>query len=172
MRLADSEHVIVRTRAHPRSLLGPAAVLILTAGALAYAIGTVERAGLPSIVEQSRSLLIGLAWVIAGVLVAFGVVRPVWRWTTRTLVMTSQRLVQKQGLTSASELSMPLPTIAAVERRRRGASAGDLHVTFQDGYQQVFWRITNIPEVDRFEDELAAATRHARAADAGVRQEW
>ena len=32
-----------------------------------------------------------------------------------------------------------------------GSGAGDLHVTFQDAFQQIYWRLTNVPEIERFE---------------------
>ena len=163
MRLLPEEHVIVRTRAHPRALLSAAAVLVVTAGVLSYVLGVLARPDLIPALDRASGVLGLLAWVAAGVVVLLGTVRPVWRWLTRRIVLTSQRLVTHAGLGRAAAQAMPLPAIVAVDRRLRGSGAGDLHLRFQDAYNQVYWRLTNVPEMERFEQVLAEATRAARA---------
>lgn len=161
MRLDEHEHVVIRTRAHPRQLLGAAAVLVATAAALAFVVGWLERPDLAAPLAQYAMPLRTVAMVLAAAVVLAGTVRPLWRWATRTVVLTSDRLVQS-GPLGGGERSMPLLTIAAVEHRRRGSGAGDLHVTFQDAFQQVYWRLTNVPEIERFEAAMADETVSAR----------
>lgn len=161
MRLEENEHVVIRTRAHPRQLVGAAAVLVLTAAALAFVVGWLERPDLAAPLARYATPLRTLAMVLAAGVVLLGTVRPLWRWATRTVVLTSDRLVQSSPL-GGGERSMPLLTIAAVEHRRRGSGAGDLHVTFQDAFQQVYWRLTNVPEIERFEAAMADETVSAR----------
>lgn len=161
MRLDEHEHVVIRTRAHPRQLLGAAAVLVATAAALAFVVGWLERPDLAAPLAQYAMPLRTVAMVLAAAVVLAGTVRPLWRWATRTVVLTSDRLVQS-GPLGGGERSMPLLTIAAVEHRRRGSGAGDLHVTFQDAFQQVYWRLTNVPEIERFESAMADETVSAR----------
>ena len=163
MRLQPEEHVIVRTRAHPRALLSAAAVLVVTAGVLSYVLGVLARPDLIPALDRASGVLGLLAWVAAGVVVLLGTVRPVWRWLTRRIVLTSHRLVTHAGVGGAATQAMPLPAIVAVDRRLRGSGAGDLHLRFQDAYNQVYWRLTNVPEMERFEQVLAEATRAARA---------
>ena len=52
MRLEENEHVVIRTRAHPRQLLGAGAVLVLTAAALAFVVGWLERPDLAAPLAQ------------------------------------------------------------------------------------------------------------------------
>lgn len=161
MRLEENEHVVIRTRAHPRQLLGAAAVLVLTAAALAFVVGWLERPDLISPLDRYVVPLRTAAMALAALVVLLGTVRPLWRWATRIMVLTSDRLVQS-GPLGGGERSMPLLSIAAVEHRRRGSGAGDLHVTFQDAFQQVYWRLTNVPEIERFEAAMAEETVSAR----------
>ena len=165
MRLEEHEHVVIRTRAHPRQLLGAAAVLVVTAAALAFVVGWLERADLAAPLAGYALPLRTLAMAVAAGIVLFGTVRPLWRWATRTVVLTSERLVQS-GPLGGGERSMPLLSIAAVEHRRRGSGAGDLHVTFQDAFQQVYWRLGNVPEIERFEAAMAEQTLSARRRQA------
>ena len=169
MRLLPEEHVIVRTRAHPRALLSAAAVLVVTAGVLSYVLGVLARPDLIPALDRASGVLGLLAWAAAGVVVLLGTVRPVWRWLTRRIVLTSHRLVTHAGVGGAATQAMPLPAIVAVDRRLRGSGAGDLHLRFQDAYNQVYWRLTNVPEMERFEQVLAEATRAQAYVGGAVR---
>lgn len=162
MRLDEDEHVVIRTRAHPRRLLRAAAVLVSTAGVLAFVVGWLERPDLPALLAPYAMPLRTLAMLLAAAVVVFGTLRPLWRWATGTTVLTSERLVQCR-LFGRPERAMPLPAIAAVDRRRRrGSSAGDLLITFQEAFHQVHWRLADVPEVERFEAAMAEQTLAAR----------
>ncbi|UBH24451.1 PH domain-containing protein [Micrococcus porci] len=162
MRLEPGEQVVVRTRSHPRVLVGTAARLTGTAFLLGLAMGLLARPGLPSPLRAAVPWLEAVVWAAAVVAVLVGVVRPLLRWATRATVLTSERLVQRPGLGAGPEAAMPLVSIADVQRRRRGASSGDLHILFQDPLRQVYWRLADVPEAERFEQVLAETTRAAR----------
>lgn len=172
VRLEPGEQVIVRTRAHPRVLLAPAACLVATAFALGLASGWLARPDLPWVLERTRPWAQLLVWAAVAVALLAGTVRPLLRWLTRAVVLTSRRLVQRTGLGGGPEAAMPLVTIADVQRRRRGAAAGDVHVLFQDPVRQVYWRLADVPEAERFESLLAEATRRARAEARPAAPTW
>ena len=164
MRLEPGEQVVVRTRSHPRALLGAASALVGTAFLLGLARGVLARPDLPGIVDRAAPWLDGLLWAAAALAVLLGTLRPLVRWLTGSTVLTTARLIRRTGLGGGPGGAMPLTAIADVERRRRGAAAGDLLVLFQEPVRQVYWRLTDVPEAARFEELLAETTRRARAA--------
>ena len=161
MRLEPGERVVVRARAHPRALRGAAARLVLTALLLGVATGWLDRPDLPGRLQEWRAALRAIVLLLAGVAVLLGTLRPLLRWLTRSVLITTHRLVRRGGPGGGE--AMPLTAIADVVRRRHGAGAGDLLVTFQDPLRRVQWRLRDVPEAERFEQLLADLTRRSRS---------
>lgn len=152
-KLAPGEQVRVRTRAHPRLLRGPVLRLLLVATLTGYLHGLLARPDLPPVVADARHWLTLLVWVLSAVLVLVGTVRPLWRWFTRTTVLTTQRLMQQAGRGARRQRAAHLVDVAALEARQRRAQrragSGDLMVTLLDGTRWVF---AEMPEVTRLRD--------------------
>ncbi|MDY6054841.1 PH domain-containing protein [Micrococcus sp.] len=168
MRLEPGERVMVLARTRTRSLLGPAAVLVLVAFAVGLALGALARPGLPSVLAGVRPGLEAAVWIAAALAVAAGTLRPVLRWATGAVVVTDRCLVVRPGWGGGRDRARPLVHIADVRRRGR-SSAGELVVVFghadpQDPSRQEIWHLTGLPEPARFEDALAEVTRQAHAA--------
>ena len=164
LRLSPGEQVRVRTRAHPRALTAPVVRLMLIALATGYLQGVLARGDLAGFVVQARPWLSGLVWVLAALALALWCLRPVWRWLTRTTVLTSLRIIQRAGPGRSRERTLHLLAVYDVRlRQRRGqrmAGAGDLVIEHGTGSQ---WVLAGMPEAVRFRElilrEMAALRR-------------
>ncbi|WP_168199803.1 PH domain-containing protein [Citricoccus sp. SGAir0253] len=164
LRLTPGEQVRVRTRAHPRALTAPVLRLLLIALATGYVQGLLARADLPSVLVQARPALSGTVWVLAGLAVLAGSVRPAWRWLARTTVLTTRRIVRRDGAGRTRERAVHLLAVDDVrlEQRRgqRRSGAGTLVVAHGGGSHLV---LAGMPEAVRFRElilrEVAALRR-------------
>ena len=151
VKLAPGEQVRVRTRAHPRTLTVPMVRLLLIAAAAGYLLGLLARPHEEPLLVQYRPWLTTLVWALAGLAVLLGTVRPLWRWLTRTTVLTTDRLIQHAGWGRGRERSVHLLSLADVTlKQRRGqrrAGSGDLHLTHATGAR---WVMAEMPEAERF----------------------
>lgn len=165
-RLSPGEQVRVRTRAHPRALTMPVLRLMLIALATGYLQGVLARGDLHEAVIQARPWLTGAVWVLAGLALLFGCLRPAWRWLTRTTVLTSLRIIQRAGPGRSRERALHLLAIYDVRlRQRRGqrmAGSGDLIIDHGVGSH---WVLAGMPEAVRFRElvlrEVATLRRQA-----------
>ena len=164
MRLEPGEQVVVRTRSHPRALLGAASALLGTAFLLGLARGVLARPDLPGIVDRAAPWLDGLLWAAAALAVLLGTLRPLVRWLTGSTVLTTARLIRRTGLGGGAGGARPPAASPHLGRRRPGAAAGGPRGRFHEPVRQVYWRLTDVPEAARFEELLAETTRRARAA--------
>ncbi|MDQ0895386.1 PH domain-containing protein [Agromyces ramosus] len=82
-----AERVVARLRRHARILIIPAALLIVVAGAMTYALAVV-----PEFWQQL--VVVG----VAGVLVLFGSFLPFLSWLTRRTTITSRRVIVRSGV--------------------------------------------------------------------------
>lgn len=101
--LTDGESVVVDTRTHPKALVGPGLVLVVT---LVVAIFLDRMVG-----NRVVSLLI---WIVALVVVVWWVLRPFLDWLTSTYTITSKRLITRQGWISRKGHDIPLMRISDV----------------------------------------------------------
>lgn len=173
LRLLPDEQVRVRTRAHPRKLIAPAVRLLLLAAAAGFVQGLLSRGDLPEFLAPARYELSLAVWIVSGLAVLVGVVRPVLRWLRRTTVLTTQRLVQRVGGSRRRERGLPLAAVQDVQlrqrRTQRWSGAGDLTISYGMGHR---WVLRQLPEAERFRrlilEEVHATHQRARWADDAV----
>jgi len=140
--LAEGERVLLHRRPHWRMLVGPVLAFLLTLGIAGYLAAFAhgqdwQRWGWP---------VIGVGVVLlAGLLT----VAPVVRWRTTHLVVTTRRLLVREGVRRPRDLEVRLERIAAVRVRRprlgRVIGYGTLVVVGADGEAE----FTDVPAVDR-----------------------
>jgi membrane protein YdbS with pleckstrin-like domain len=116
--LNDGEEVVVDVRPHVWALAGPVAIALVAVAVAAVAAGLV--------VPQA------VAWLLVGLLALalLNLVARYLRWRSTSLVVTTDRLVRRQGLLSTSGRDIPLLHLTDISYRQtifeRMIGAGDL----------------------------------------------
>jgi uncharacterized membrane protein YdbT with pleckstrin-like domain len=105
--LNPGEHVVVSTRTHPKVLLLPVLILVLTLGVAAF----VQRAGSGGAADVMRIAV----WVVAAVVILWWVVRPLVSWLTTTYTFTNRRFIKRSGLIAKEGRTIPLNRISGVD---------------------------------------------------------
>jgi uncharacterized membrane protein YdbT with pleckstrin-like domain len=105
--LNEGEHVVVSTRTHPKALLLPVLILVLTLGVAAYA----QRTGGGTVAGVTHVAV----WVVAAVVIVLWVVRPVVTWATTTYTFTNRRFIKRSGLIGKEGRTIPLNRISGVD---------------------------------------------------------
>ncbi len=109
--LVVGERVVLHRHPHWRLLVGPVVAFLLVVGAAGY-LAALARG-------QGRQVW---GWPVVGgvavLLVALLTVAPVVRWRTTHLVVTTRRLLVREGVRRRHALDVPLDRIAAVHVRR------------------------------------------------------
>lgn len=109
--LVEGEHVVVHTRPHWKVLVGPVLALLLVGGAT----GVVA------------ALISGLSWagwgwlalgLVGGALVGWLTVVPFARWRTTHFVVTSRRVLVREGVLSQHGVDLPMSRITSVRVSR------------------------------------------------------
>jgi uncharacterized membrane protein YdbT with pleckstrin-like domain len=101
------EHVVVSTRTHPKVLLLPMLILVLTLAVAAF----VQRAGGGGVAGVMRIVV----WVAAAVVLVWWVLRPVVAWATTTYTFTNRRFIKRAGLIAKEGRTIPLNRISGVD---------------------------------------------------------
>jgi uncharacterized membrane protein YdbT with pleckstrin-like domain len=101
--LTDGESVVVDTRTHPKALILPAVVLLLT---LAVAIFLDQHVG--------NGVVSLIVWILALVVVVWFTLRPFLDWLTSTYTITSKRLITREGVFARRGHDIPLHRISDV----------------------------------------------------------
>ena len=108
--LSGNERVVIHKHPHWKMLVLPVLVLLVTVAACAYLASLVS--------EQSWHLI---AWIVLG---AVGVLVVVWftivpliRWRTTHFVVTTQRVLVREGVLSRSGIDIPLTRVNSVQFR-------------------------------------------------------
>lgn len=108
--LSDNEHVVVHKHPHWKMLVMPVIVLLVTVGAGAYLASLVSGQGWDTI-----------AWIVlaavAAVLIVWFTLVPLIRWRTTHFVVTSQRVLVREGVLSRSGIDIPLARVNSVQFR-------------------------------------------------------
>jgi uncharacterized membrane protein YdbT with pleckstrin-like domain len=105
--LNEGEHVVVSTRTHPKVLLLPLLVLVVTLAAATW-IGTLGDG-------SAADILHIVVWVVAAVAIVWYVVRPVIVWATTTYTFTNRRFMKRSGLIAKVGRTIPLNRISGVD---------------------------------------------------------
>lgn len=108
--LSGNEHVVIHKHPHWKMLVLPVLVLLVTVGAGAYLASLVS--------DQPWHLA---AWIalgaVAAVLIIWFTVVPLIRWRTTHFVVTSQRVLVREGVLSRSGIDIPLDRVNSVQFR-------------------------------------------------------
>jgi uncharacterized membrane protein YdbT with pleckstrin-like domain len=108
--LSKNEHVVIHKHPHWKMLVLPVLVLLVTVAVGAYLASLVS--------DQSWHLI---AWIVIAavallVIVWFTIV-PLIRWRTTHFVVTSQRVLVREGVLSRTGIDIPLTRINSVQFR-------------------------------------------------------
>jgi uncharacterized membrane protein YdbT with pleckstrin-like domain len=143
--LTDGESVIVDTRTHPKALIVPGLVLVITL-ALAIFLDRLVDNGLVSL----------LVWIVALVVVLWWVVRPFLDWLTSTYTITSRRLITREGIVARKGHDIPLMRISDVAYDMgiidRMLGCGTLVISDASTHGSV--RLHDIPRVEAVQRQL------------------
>ena len=148
--LVDGERVVLHRHPHWRLLVVPVLAFLLVVGVAGY-LAALARGqgwqawGWPAIAAVTL-LLVGVATVA-----------PVARWGTTHLVVTTRRLLVREGVRRSQSVEVPLDRIAAVHARRtrfgRLVGCGSLVVAGADGEVE----FADVPGVDEVQALLQRA---------------
>lgn len=161
--LNEGEHVVVSTRTHPKVLVLPLLVLLLTVAAAVV---------LSSLVDGRVGDMVRIVvWVLAGVVLLWFVVRPLLAWATTTYTFTNRRFMQRSGFIARTGRTIPLNRISGVDFEvgvvDRLFGCGTLIVS--DASEQGRVELHDIPRVEqvqlRVAEELHALTGRRQTDD-------
>jgi uncharacterized membrane protein YdbT with pleckstrin-like domain len=143
--LTDGESVVVDTRTHPKALIGPGLVLVIT---LALAIFLDRKIG-----NGFVSLLV---WIAALVVVVWWVLRPFLDWLTATYTITNRRLITREGILARKGHDIPLMRISDVAYDMgivdRVLGCGTLVISDASTHGSV--RLHDIPRVEQVQRQI------------------
>lgn len=157
--LTEGESVVVDTRTHPKALIGPGLILVIT---LAVAIFLDRMIG-----NGFASLVV---WILALVVIVWWVLRPFLEWLTSTYTITTKRLITREGIVSRKGHDIPLMRISDVAYDMgivdRMLGCGTLVISDASTHGSV--RLHDIPRVEQVQrqlTELLGGTGGARASE-------
>ncbi|HET7432316.1 MAG TPA: PH domain-containing protein [Nocardioides sp.] len=143
--LTDGESVVVDTRTHPKALIMPGVVLLVT---LVVAIFLDRKIG--------NGVVSLIVWVLALVVVLWWTVRPFLDWLTATYTVTNRRLITREGLIARKGHDIPLMRISDVAFDQgivdRMLGCGTLVISDASTHGSV--RLHDIPQVESVQRTL------------------
>lgn len=105
--LNEGEYVVVSTRTHPKVLILPLVVLVLSL-AVAVWVGTIGDG-------TAGQLLHIVVWLLAAAVIVWWVVRPLVLWLTTTYTFTNRRFIKRSGFIAKAGRTIPLNRISGVD---------------------------------------------------------
>jgi len=105
--LNEGEYVVVSTRTHPKVLLLPLLVLVVTLAVAAF----VNRLG----EGDGADIMHLVVWILAGLVIVWWVLRPLVDWVTTTYTFTNRRFMKRSGLIAKEGRTIPLNRISGVD---------------------------------------------------------
>jgi membrane protein YdbS with pleckstrin-like domain len=160
--LTDGESVVVDTRTHPKALIFPVLILLVT---LAVAIFLDKQIG-----NHVVSLIV---WILAAILIVWFTLRPFLDWLTSTYTITTKRLITREGILARSGHDIPLMRISDVAYDMgiidRMLGCGTLVIS--DASTRGSVRLHDIPHVEHVQRKLtelldsSGAAGEARSSD-------
>lgn len=167
--LLDDEEVVCHLHPHWGTVVGPVAWLLLVVGAGSYGAAAVP-AG-----PHQGALRLGVLGV-AVVLLLWAVVRPVLRWATTHSVVTTHRLLLREGVLVRRGADIGYPRITGVGYRQtlgqRLVGSGTVTITVASAEGTATTTLEHVPrsgQVAELVDRLVAEDAALRAADRGDR---
>lgn len=147
--LADDETVVLDLHPHWKSLVGPAALLVVLAGLASYAVTAMPAGSLQG-------------WARLGVLVAAAlllgwfVLRPWLRWSTTHFVFTTHRVLIRRGVLARHGRDIPLSRINDVTFARSpvGRLIGCGTLIVESGGERGQLVLADVPAVEEVQREL------------------
>ncbi|MEV4731687.1 PH domain-containing protein [Saccharopolyspora sp. NPDC049426] len=109
--LHDDENVVVHKHPHWKMLLGPVLVLFVVVGGASYL------AALVATTPWRLPVWIALG-VVGLVLIVWSTLAPLARWRTTHFVITTHRLMVREGVFTRSGIDIPMWRINSVRSRR------------------------------------------------------
>ena len=148
--LVEGERVLVHRHPHWRVLVGPALAFLLVVGAAGYVAALARNQGWQ---EWGWPAVGGLAVVLVGWLS----VLPLVRWRTTHLVVTTRRLLAREGVHGWQGIQVPLDGITGVRTKRTGRLGGvrSLLVETEAGEELEF---VAVADAERVREALQRAT--------------
>jgi len=144
--LTDGESVIVDTRTHPKALIFPALVLIVTLAVAIFLVRTVD-----------NGIAHWVIWLLALAVFVWWVLRPFLDWMTATYTITSKRLITRTGWIARRGHDIPLMRISDVAFDQgildRMLGCGTLIVSDASTHGSV--RLHDIPQVESVQRTLS-----------------
>jgi uncharacterized membrane protein YdbT with pleckstrin-like domain len=101
--LTDGESVVVDTRTHPKALILPGLVLVVTLAVAIYLVRLTSHGTVQLIV-----------WLLAFIVFIVWVLKPFLSWLTATYTITNRRLITREGLIARRGHDIPLMRISDV----------------------------------------------------------
>lgn len=108
--LSEQEHVVVHSHPHFKMLIFPALALLVTLGAGTWLALIAKDAGSPW--NPAGLIAIG---VVALVLVVWLFLVPFVRWRTTHFIVTTDRLIAREGVLKRTGIDIPLSRINSVQ---------------------------------------------------------
>jgi membrane protein YdbS with pleckstrin-like domain len=143
--LTDGESVVVDTRTHPKALIFPVLILLVT---LAVAIF------LDRLIDNHVISLI--VWILAAVVIVWFTLRPFLNWLTSTYTVTTKRLITREGVLARRGHDIPLMRISDVAYDMgiidRMLGCGTLVISDASTHGSV--RLHDIPHVESVQRKL------------------
>lgn len=167
--LGEDEHVVVHRHPHWKMLVLPVLVLFVVAGGGSYAA---------ALVAPTSWRVIGWSalGVVGAVLLIWLTLGPVVRWRTTHFVLTTHRLMVREGVFTRSGVDIPMSRINSVRFRHgfidRMLGCGTLVVESAADEPLEF---DDIPEVERVHTLLYREINQESQRDSwdrDTRQEW
>ncbi|AHI01317.1 PH domain-containing protein [Kutzneria viridogrisea] len=142
--LGEDERVVIHKHPHWKMLIIPVLVLLITAGAGAYLASLVS--------SQSWHLFAWIAiGVVAAIIIIWVVLSPLVRWRSTHFVITTQRVMVREGVLTRTGIDIPLSRINSVQFRHglidRIVGAGTLIVESASDEPLEFDDIPNVERV-------------------------
>ncbi len=108
--LNEGERVVISTRTHPKALIAPLLVLVVTGVVIALAASWAQ--GL----DEPWSTVVGaLCGAIAAAVVVVWTVVPFLRWMSTTYTFTNRRFIKRSGIVAKEGRTIPLNRISGVD---------------------------------------------------------
>jgi uncharacterized membrane protein YdbT with pleckstrin-like domain len=101
--LTDGESVVVDTRTHPKALILPGLVLVVTLAVAIYLVRLTSH-GTVQLIVSLIAFIVFIVWVL----------KPFLDWLTATYTITNRRLITREGLIARRGHDIPLMRISDV----------------------------------------------------------